>query len=444
MKFKPDKKYISIGITAFIVAVCIILFVFAVFNYPVFAKGFSDLIRVLSPAINGLLIAYLLNPVVTFFETKAIPRFLSVLKIKEPSGVRYKRLKRYISIGFSVILTISFISLFISIMIPQLVSSVASIVKQLPQYAKNVNEYLIKLFDDNPRVIEFINQYYEKIQDITNDVMSEAPVYINRVWTTISQGVMMSLSFIWNLLLGFILSVYLLSLKEKFLAQFRKIIIAIFERQKANSILDEIRLIDGIFKDYIVSSIVDSLIIGFLCFILCMIIGIPYAILISFIVGITNIIPFFGPFIGAVPSAIIIFMMDPMKALYFAVMILFLQQFDGNVLKPKLFGDSTGLPAFWVVVSIIVGGGFFGVMGMYLGTPVFAVIYNSLKRLIAKKLNEKGLPSETSKYVRSGELPFEIPKEEKTEDGMLAASIIEMLKDTISFDEGKNDDKTDD
>ena len=135
--------------------------------------------------------------------------------------------------------------------------------------------------------------------------------------------------------------------------------------------------------------------------------------------------------------------MNPMKALYFVIMILILQQFDGNVLKPKLFGDSTGLPAFWVVVSIIVGGGFFGVMGMYLGTPVFAVIYNNLKRMIARKLNDKGLPSETARYVRTGELPFEIPEEEKSEESILAANIIEMLKDTINFDEGKTDDKGD-
>ena len=443
MKFKPDKKYIYIGITAFIVAVCIILFVFAVFNYPVFAKGFSSLIKILSPVINGLLIAYLLNPVVKFFETKAIPAVMKFFNIKEPSGVRYKRLIRYISIGISVILTLAVIASFISIMIPQLISSVISIIKQMPEYARNANDFLLKLFDDNPKIVDYINQYYEKIEEITNDVISKAPTYINRIWTTVSQGIMKSVSFLWNLILGLILSIYVLSLKEKFMAQFRKIIIACFERKKANTILEEIRLIDGVFKDYIVSSIVDSVIIGFLCFFLCLIIRIPYPILISFIVGITNIIPFFGPFIGAVPSAIIIFMMEPMKALYFCIMILILQQFDGNVLKPKLFGDSTGLPAFWVVVSIIVGGGFFGVMGMYLGTPVFAVIYNNLKRMIARKLNDKGLPSETARYVRTGELPFEIPEEEKSEESILAANIIEMLKDTINFDEGKTDDKGD-
>ena len=444
MKFKPDKKYIYMGITAFIVAVCVILFVFAVFNYPVFAKGFSNLIRILSPVINGLLIAYLLNPVVKFFESKVIPGLIKALKLKEPTGVRYKRLIRYISIGFSVILTLAIISLFISIVIPQLISSVFSIVKQMPEYARNANEYLIKLFDDNPRVVDYINQYYEKIEDVTNEVISSAPTYINRIWTTVSEGVMKSVSFLWNLILGLILSIYILSLKEKFMAQFRKIVIAVFDRKKANSILEEIRLIDGVFKDYIVSSIIDSMIIGILCFVLCMILGFPYAILISFIVGITNIIPFFGPFIGAVPGTIIIFMMNPMKALYFVIMILILQQFDGNVLKPKLFGDSTGLPAFWVVVSIIVGGGFFGVMGMYLGTPVFAVIYNNLKKLIANKLSAKGLPSETSRYIRTGELPFEIPAEEKSEDSMLAASIIEMLKDTINFEESKTDDRNDD
>ncbi len=431
MRFKPDKKYIMIGITAFIVLVCTILFIFAVFNYPVFAKGFSNFIRVLMPAIDGFLIAYLLNPVMRFFEEKPLPFIYRLIFKDRKPGVRAKRVNRYISIACAVITVLLVISLFISILIPQLIDSISSIARQFPEYYNNLVAFTSKTFDDNPKVLDFFNQYYERFEDWVNSLIKDMPTYANQVWGKVYSGITKSLSFLWNLVLGFVLSVYILSFKEKFLAQMRKIVLAYCNRKKANMIFDDLKDINFIFRNYIVSSIVDSAIIGVLCFILCLIIRIPYPILISFIVGITNIIPFFGPFIGAIPSAVIILMIDPMEALYFIIMILILQQADGNIIKPLLFGDSTGLPAFWVIVSILVGGGFFGVMGMYLGTPVFAVIYRYIKRHVANKLEMKGLPSETSKYVRSNELPYEIPKSERHNEEKMTTHLIEKIKDKI-------------
>ncbi len=438
MRFKPDKKYVMIGITAFLVLVCTILFIFAVFNYPVFAKGFSNFIRVLMPALNGFLIAYLLNPVMRFFEEKPLPFiYRLIFKDKKP-GVRAKRVNRYISIALSVITVILFIAAFISILIPQLIDSISSIARQFPQYADNLVKFFNKTFDDNPKVLEYLNQYYERFEEWANEFFQNVPTYANQLWTKVYSGISKSLSFVWNLILGFVLSVYILSFKEKFIAQMRKLTLAYCSRKMANQIFDDVRDINFIFKNYIVSSIVDSVIIGVLCFILCLIIRIPYPILISFIVGLTNIIPFFGPFIGGVPAAFIILMIDPIRALYFVIMLLILQQMDGNVIKPVLFGDSTGLPAFWVIVSILIGGGFFGVMGMYLGTPVFAVIYRYLKRHVAYRLESKGLPSETLKYVRSNELPFEIPESERISEEKVAEKIIEKIKDKTGQ---KNDGK---
>ncbi len=414
MKFKPDKKYIQMGIIAFIVAVCTILFVFAVFNYPIFATGFENFIKVLRPVINGFLVAYLLNPVMKFFETRFLPALFRALKLKEPEGIKSKRIFRYISIALTVIFVFLFIGSFIGLMIPQLVESITSIAHQFPEYADNLVSFVNKTFDDNPRFIEYFNQFYSQFEESFSDFLTDVPTYLNQIWSTLSSGIAKSVAFVLNLALGLILSIYILSFKEKFIAQIRKITLAYFSRKRAHSIFEEIRNVDRIFKDYIVSSIVDSLIIGILCFILCLIIGTPYAILMSFIVGITNIIPFFGPFFGAVPCTIIILMINPMQALYFVIMIVCLQQLDGNVIKPRIFGESTGLPAFWVVVSILVGGGFFGVMGMYLGTPVFAVIYSDIRRHIAYKLSVKGLPGETSKYLFENELPYEVPKAKKT------------------------------
>ena len=416
MRFRPDKKYIIWGVTAFLVAACSILFIFAVFNYPIFAMGFSNFLKVMMPVINGFLIAYLLNPTMMFIEKKLIPALFRALKLKEPESVRTKRILRYISIGLSVIFVILVIVAFISVVIPQLIGSIKSIAQQFPEYVSNFTGFMNKTFDDNPQVLEYYDQYYAQLEEWTKGIMTNIPSYINKIWDSLSKGIQSGISFVYNIVLGFILSIYILSFKEKFIAQIRKIILAYFSRKKANGIFTEIRDIDRIFRDYITSSIVDSFIIGVLCFIACMILRTPYAILMSFIVGITNIIPFFGPFIGGIPCAVILLMINPVQAMYFIIMVVILQQLDGNVIKPKLFGDSTGLPAFWVIVSILLGGGFFGVMGMYLGTPVFAVIYSYIRRAVTDKLAKKGLPGETSRYLRSNELPYEAPKEKKPKD----------------------------
>ncbi len=437
MRFKPDKKYVHWGLTAFIVAVCIILFIFAVFNYPVFAEGFSSIIKVLLPVINGFLIAYLLNPVMKWYELKVLPGLLRLFGKNIPEKVKGKRIIRFFSVALSVITVLLILACFIWILIPQLVSSITSIAKQFPEYARNLYDYSQKLFDDNPVFLQYFNQYYENFQSWSGNLIESLPSYANKLLSTLTSGLFKSISFVYNLVIGLILSIYILTIKEKFLAQCRKVIVAYFNRKRAKSILDDLHSIDVIFRDYIVSSIVDSVLIGFICFILCLIMRVPYTILISFIIGITNIIPFFGPFIGGIPCAFIILLIDPVKSLYFIIMIIILQQLDGNLIKPKLFGDSTGLSAFWVVVSIIVGGGLFGVPGMYLGTPVFAVIYNYFKRHVSNKLRAKGLPADTESYVRSGELPYKIPKEELVTEVKVTNQLMEKIKETISHDDSE-------
>ena len=406
MRFRPDKKYILWGVTAFLVAVCTILFIFAVFNYPVFAGIFSSFFKVILPVINGVLIAYLLNPVMKFIEGRLIPGFLKLINKKPPETARGKKIIRFVSLALSVIYVLVLITGFVMILVPQLISSITSITHQLPEYANNLSAFANRIFEDNPAVLEIVNQYNKSMEEWISDIINNSSPYVNKVISTLSSGIFKSISFVYNLVIGLILSIYILSIKEKFQAQFRKIISAFFSRKRAKSILEELRDIDGVFRDYIVSSIVDSIIIGLVCFPLCLIFSIPYPILISFIIGLTNIIPFFGPFIGGIPCAFIILMIDPVKALYFVIMIIVIQQVDGNVIKPRLFGNSTGLSAFWVVVAILVGGGLFGVAGMYLGTPVFAIIYNYFKRMVANRLVRKGLPPDTESYVNPGELPI--------------------------------------
>ena len=205
-------------------------------------------------------------------------------------------------------------------------------------------------------------------------------------------------------MIGFIISIYVLGSKEKFAGQAKKIAYALFDRKTGNHVISGCRFVHNTFIGFIGGKIVDSIIIGIICFICTTIIGTPYAILVSVIVGVTNIIPFFGPWIGGVPSALLVLMVDPMQALYFVILILVIQQFDGNILGPKILGDSTGLSGFWVIFSITIFGGLFGVLGMIAGIPIFAVFYAGVKLLVDKLLTKKNLPTSIQQYMTVGHI----------------------------------------
>ena len=201
-----------------------------------------------------------------------------------------------------------------------------------------------------------------------------------------------------NLTIGIVVSIYLLFSKEKFIAQSKKLIYSVFERSTANNLISDFQMINRTFIGFLGGKIVDSIIIGILCYVCISFIGTPYPLLISVIVGVTNIIPYFGPFIGAIPSALLVLMVDPMECLYFVIFIFLLQQFDGNILGPKILGDSIGVSAFWIIFSVTVFGGLLGVLGMVIGVPLFAVIYNLVNRRVRKNLKKRGYPVETDDY----------------------------------------------
>ena len=211
-------------------------------------------------------------------------------------------------------------------------------------------------------------------------------------------GVLNFMREIMNILIGLIVSVYVLFSKEKFSKQSKKITYAIFKPSNANMILHLTIKSNEIFGGFIIGKIIDSAIIGVLCFAGLSILNMPYAMLVSVIVGVTNVIPFFGPYIGAIPSAILILLAEPKMGIYFIIFIIALQQFDGNILGPKILGNSTGLSAFWVIVSILLGGGLFGIVGMLFGVPTFAVIYYVIKLLVDNKLEKKELPTVSGCY----------------------------------------------
>ena len=232
-------------------------------------------------------------------------------------------------------------------------------------------------------------------------VLPSVQEIISEVSTSLIGSVVDLLVWLFNFIIGIIISIYLLSSKELFCAQAKKITYALLREERANNLINNMRFANKTFGGFLIGKILDSFIIGILCFIGTSVLKIPYALLISVIVGVTNIIPFFGPYLGAIPCALILIMINPIKCVVFLIFVLVLQQFDGNVLGPKILGNSTGLSSFWVIFSITVFGGLFGVLGMFVGVPVFAVIYAAIKTFVSQRLVKKNLPADTNYYMQN-------------------------------------------
>lgn len=392
MKFRWDKKYLYWGLTAFVVLVGCIGVIYFLFNGSILKYNVKKIIKILMPIIDGLIIAYLLAPLVNIIEKKLLFPLYEKTKIEIDKKLMNRT--RIYSISLTFLLVISLLYSFIQFVIPQVYESIVSIVGQLPTYYNNLITDLDTLFRQNPEMEAYVVNLFNRFSNLNQDLLKG----INSVVQTLSQSVISLFREVLNLVVGFIISIYLLFSKERFIAQSKKIIYACFERHTANSIISDFKMINRTFGGFISGKILDSIIIGILCYICINIIGTPYSLLISVIVGVTNIIPYFGPFIGAIPSAILILMVDPIQCLYFVIFIFILQQFDGNILGPKILGNSIGISAFWIIFSVTVFGGLLGVLGMVIGVPVFAVIYNLFNRYIRKRLKRKGYPVETESY----------------------------------------------
>lgn len=398
MKLQINKKYLRIGLTAFAVIAASICFYYLIFHGDRFSAQLNSLFKILSPVLYGIIFAYLMTPLVNGIEK----HFLIPLFIKDSSNIsaRQKKYMRFFSILFTIVLVILLIYGFFSILIPNIIKSIKSISYQFPYYVQNLTIWSAKFLEDNPDieaiVIRFLDTYSEEfVNYLNNSIVPQLETIVKQV----SLSLISVLKFLWNFIIGMIISIYVLFSKETFAGQGKKIAFALFSTKTANQIIKDIRFISDTFIGFIGGKIIDSIIIGFICFAGTSILEMPYALLISVIVGVTNIIPFFGPYLGAVPSAILILMVNPIKCVYFIIFILILQQIDGNFIGPKILGQSTGLSGFWVIFSITIFGGIMGVPGMIIGVPFFAVLYAMIKRLTNRMLQKKGLPPETSMYL---------------------------------------------
>lgn len=403
MKFRFDKKYLCWGITAFLVIAASILFYYVLFHRSSLSSGISTLVGISMPIIDGFVLAYLITPVLNKIEKRLIKPLYE--KAKVPLTPKNKRRMRGFSILVTMVLILVILYEFFGLIIPEVVRSIQSIIFQFPIYVNNLSNWAMGLLKNNPDLEEVVNalidQYSSKILDYVN---SNLLPYINDVLKTLSSSVIGVLKAMWNLVIGFIISIYVLGSKEKFAGQAKKIAYAVFDRKIGNEVVTNFRFIHSTFIGFIGGKIVDSIIIGVICFICTSIIGTPYAILVSVIIGVTNVIPFFGPWIGGIPSALLVLMVDPMHALYFAILIMVIQQFDGNILGPKILGDSTGLSGFWVIFAITIFGGLFGVLGMVVGVPIFAVFYAGVKASVNRNLVKKNLPTELGPYMTVGQI----------------------------------------
>ncbi len=307
----------------------------------------------------------------------------------------------------SVILTVMVILWiayeFFALIIPELIRSIQSIIFQFPTYISNLSDWAASLLENNPDLESVATQIFEKYSTRVLDFLNTSILpRINELLITLSSGVIGFFRAMWNFVIGFIISIYILGSKETFAGQAKKTMYAFFETASANQIISNFRFIHTTFSGFISGKIVDSIIIGIICFFCTSIIGTPYAILVSVIIGVTNVIPFFGPWIGGIPSALLILMVNPTQCLYFIILILIIQQFDGNILGPKILGDSTGLSGFWVIFAITIFSGMFGILGMVVGVPIFAVLYAGFRALVNKQLARKQLPTETQPYLMVG------------------------------------------
>lgn len=395
------KKHFKRGMTAFIILAASILLIFLLLRVKSISEFFSEIAVLLRPVIFGVIIAFILNPLMMFLEKWILKCFGKISK-NERKAVKAARVT---AVFLSVIIGIvAVIALFV-MLIPQLAKSLGDLFQKLPGEIDKFMDYLSELRSGDEKdltVLEKIltegssalGKWLEKNLFGENSILNKVTGVVSGVTTSVI-GIIRTII---DAVIGIIVAIYVLIGKEQFLSQGRKLIYAAMKPRSANITLHILRKANSIFNGFIVGKLIDSAIIGVLCFIGVSILRMPYALLVSVFVGVTNIIPCFGPFIGAVPSAILITIVDPMKGLYFVIFIILLQQLDGNVIGPKILGNSTGLSAFWVLFAILLFGGLFGLPGMIIGVPVFALIVYVVKLFFNNRLEKKRLPVDTAFY----------------------------------------------
>ncbi len=403
MKRFRDNQYFQLGKMILLIVVISSLLLMAALNVEVLLQGISKVVDVLSPLIVGCVFAYLLNPIVKLLDRRLYP-FLCRKKMKQE---RAYKLSRAVSIIFALVIGLFLVYEFFALLLPQLYESIVGIVNNFSSYYTAAEDWVLGVLEKDPelrtRADVLLGNLFASMESwLNNDLMrwldQNVLGNIGQFFTGLTTSVLSVVGVLLDLIIGLAASIYILWSKDTFIAQVKKILVALCKKETVNHVLDQVRRTNKVFSGFIIGKLVDSLIIGLLCYVGMLILRLPYPALIATVIGVTNVIPFFGPFIGAIPSAFLILLVNPLQCLYFAIFILVLQQLDGNVIGPRILGDTIGISGFWVLVSITVAGGLFGFAGMLLGVPVFAVLYMLVTDLIHGKLAGKQRPMETEQY----------------------------------------------
>ena len=396
-KGKEQNVYLAkIGLMIFITFACCILFFFMLLRYQGFADGWHKIVGAAQSIIIGLVLAYLLNPIMEFLERKLYKR----LKGKMKTDQKAKKLSRGLGIAGAILFLLIIIILLIAAIVPSVISCIVGVIDTLPgnvqNFIKVVQSGKLGEYEVTGTISDMLTKLVDYVENwATKTLLPEAKTYLLQI----TSGMINIVKAVINFIVGIIVAAYVLMIKESLIGQSKKAIYAIFKPRQGNIIIETMHKADEIFGGFIIGKVIDSAIIGVICYVGCSILHIPDAMLVAVIVGVTNIIPVFGPFIGAVPSLLLVVVQSPWHALYLLIFIIILQQVDGNIIGPKILGSSTGLSSFWVMFAILIGGGLFGFLGMLLGVPVFAMIYYIVQRLVNHSIGNRQLPIATDAYV---------------------------------------------
>lgn len=387
-KYK-NNKFFQVGLITFIVITASLLIGFLLFNFSKILLILGKILKILSPFFLGLVFAYCLNPLVKFIKKHLVKR---VFKKKSNKFINN------ISLLITFLVFIALLILLVIIIIPQFLLSIEKLAVYLPKYLDNLKEFLINKLSSK-EIRNTIMDNYDKISNVINNTINTSVIpQIDNWLVLLSTGLVGALKTILNIILGFVIAAYFLLDKDNFIYGTKKIIYALFSEKTSKRIMKSGKEVNEIFNSFFIGKLLDSLIIGIITFLFLLIFNFPYPLLIGVIVGITNIIPYFGPWFGGIPSALLILVVNPTKGLIFIIFIIILQQIDGNILGPKLCGSKIGIKSFWVFSAILIFGSIFGVVGMLIGVPIFTIIYRYLNNLINERLKSKKLPIDNESY----------------------------------------------
>ena len=436
MKFyRWNKHYLGWGITAFIVIIASLLVGTMLANFQSITTAVGNFLSVITPIMYGFIIAYLLAPIVEKFEKEIFSRVFKKSgehyedKDAEEGGKKYTHLKVYVknkparicSILVTFIIFIGIIASVLAAIIPQLTATLSMLVDNMGTYIKNVTDWIAGAFENYPEIGEeltaMINDAGTTLKSFLNtSILPQMGDYLG----FLTNGIMSVVGTIMNLIFGIVVAIYCLYSKELFAAQAKKTLYSILPIKKANNIIKSVRKIHHSFGNFITGTIIDSFVVGCITFAVTTLSGVPFSLLVSVIMGLTNIIPYFGPFIGLIPCLFLIFMEDPFMCIVFTIIVLIIQNVNGNIISPRILGESTGLTSFWVIFAILVGQGIFGFWGLIIGIPLFAVIYSTARTFITDKLKSKGLPSVSDDYS-------DIESFEEADGGIMPVSLSETV-----------------